>query len=47
MTDDETGQLTIADLLGYHGHLEDFEPEPLCAGPLVEIFPVRRAYRFE
>lgn len=38
--------LTVGDLLGQHGHLEDFEPEPLCAGRLADLLPVQRCYRF-
>lgn len=38
--------LTIGDLDGRHGHLEDFEPEPVCAGPLTELVTVRRTYVF-
>lgn len=38
--------LTVADLDGRHGHLEDYEPEPECAGPLTELVPIHRTYVF-
>ena len=45
MTDDQR-TLTISDLDGRHGHNEDFEPEPLCGGPLSELWPVHSIYHF-
>jgi hypothetical protein len=38
--------ITVADLEGRHGHLEDFEPEPACAGLLTALVPIQRAYVF-
>ena len=40
-------ELVIADLDGRHGHLEDFEPVPLCAGRLAELLPIEHRYVFE
>jgi hypothetical protein len=44
---DELIALTLADLDGRHGHLEDFEPIPLGTEEPIYQLPVQRAYRFE